>query len=339
MSTDFTYFDVLERLSGVEVDVWQSQFDVVDKNGIFRLLHYHPTTQRKYKTPLLIAYAFINRPYVLDLSPDISVIKKYLDAGLDVYMIDWGYPTRVDQYITIDDYVNYIDKCVDYIRWRENVNRVSLHGYCLGGDLSVIYTVLHQEKIRNLMLQATPIDFDTDNTLAIWAKKLDVDRIVDTFRLAPGDFLNVGFLLVDPINLLVGKYHGMLEMLEEKRFLENFLRMEKWIFDAPAIPGETYRQYIKEWYQQNLIVKNEFVCDGIKIDLSKINIPLLVIAATYDHIAPLESQKAILNLISSRDKDVYEYSKGHIGITTSRASHKEYWPQVIKWLEERSIKV
>ncbi|HIH77951.1 MAG TPA: hypothetical protein HA341_03370 [Halobacteria archaeon] len=189
------------------------------------------------------------------------------------------------------------------------------------------------------MLQATPIDFDTDNTLAIWAKNLDVDRIVDTFRLAPGDFLNVGFLLVDPINLLVGKYHGMLEMLEEERFLENFLRMEKWIFDAPAIPGETYRQYIKEWYQQNLIIKNEFVCNGTKIDLSTINVPLLVIAATYDHIAPLESQKAILNLVSSTDKDVYEYAKGHIGITTSRASHKEYWPKVINWLEERSRKV
>ena len=339
MNEDITFLDVMERLSTIEADVWQSSFDVVDEDGIFRLLHYHPLVEKRYKDPLLVVYAFINRPYVLDMSPDISVIRKYLEAGFDVYMIDWGYPTVVDRYIEIDDYVDYIDKSVDCIKWIDKVNKLNIHGYCLGGNLSVIYTVLHQENVKNLMLQATPIDFSTDNTIAIWARSLNADKIVDTFHLAPGDFLNVGFLLVDPINLLVGKYHGVFEMLEEDRSLANFLRMEKWIFDAPSIPGETYRQYIKEWYQENLLMKNEFKSHGKKINLNEIKVPLLVLAATYDHIVPIEYQKVILDLISSKDKERYEMKKGHIGITTSRSSHKEFWPKAIRWLEERSKKV
>jgi polyhydroxyalkanoate synthase len=348
MRNRVTFLEVMEKLSKVEADVWPSSFEVLDEEGIFRLLLYHPLGKRRFKTPLLIVYAFINRPYILDLYPEVSVVRRYLEAGFGVYMIDWGYPTRVDKYLRIDDYVDYIEKCIESIKEREKVDRISLHGYCLGGTLAVVYTALHQENVKNLVLQATPINFHTDNNLAVWARNLNVDKIVDTYRMAPGDFLNMGFLAVDPINLVIGKYHGLLETLQEEEhegILEmlqkqetviNFLRLDKWIFDSPAIPGETYRQYIKEWYQQNLLLKNLFRAQGKKVDLSKIEVPLLVLAAMCDHIAPPDSQKAILEVISSKDKDIYKIKKGHIGITVSRESHREFWPGVIEWLKQRS---
>jgi Poly(3-hydroxyalkanoate) synthetase len=145
---DITFSGVMERLSTMEADVGQSIFDVVDESGPFKLLHYHPLVEKRYKDPLLIVYAFINRPYVLDLSPEISVIRKYLEAGFDVYMVDWGYPTLVDRYLDLDDYVDYIDRSVEYIKWMNKVKKLNMHGYCLGGTLSVIYTVLHQENVK-----------------------------------------------------------------------------------------------------------------------------------------------------------------------------------------------
>lgn len=338
-STGGVFVDVMERLSTVEPDVWQSNFDVLDEEGVFRLLVYHPIEEREHKNPLLIVYAFINRPYVLDLHPDVSVVRKYLQAGFSVYMIDWGYPTKVDKYLKIDDYVDYVERCVEIIKERQGIDKVSLHGYCLGGCLSLIYTALHQENVQNLMLQATPVDFYTDNTIALWARSLNPDKIVNTSQAAPGDFLNIGFLLVDPINLMMGKYHGLFETLEEEGSATNFLRMEKWIFDSPDVPAETYKQYIKEWYQQNLLIKNQFKSQGEVVDLSKIEVPVLVLAAAYDHIVPPESQKAILGAISSKDKDVYETKKGHIGITVSGTCHKEFWPEVVEWLKQRSEKV
>ncbi|MBM3131483.1 MAG: alpha/beta fold hydrolase [Chloroflexi bacterium] len=327
---------ILEKVAEAQSDVWPSKFEVVDEDGVFKLLHYAPLTEQKYRTPILIVYAWINRPYVLDMETDISVVRKYLNAGFDVYMTDWGYPGRVDRHLTLDDYVNFLDSSIETTKMRNNVDNVTLHGYCLGGTLSSVYTTLFQDNVRNLLLQATPIDFNTNNTINLWSRKLDVDKLVDAFGVAPGQFLNIGFIMVNPINLIAGKYKGLLDMIGSKEETSSFLRMDRFIFDSPNIPGETYRQYITEWYKKNTLIKGEFKALGQTIDLGKIEVPLLVLAATYDHIAPPESQKAIMNLVSSQDKEVYEMNKGHIGITTSRSSHKTFWPKVIEWIKVRS---
>lgn len=328
--------EVLSKIACVKVDVSPSKSDVLDEVGIFKLLHFHPMAQEKYRTPILIVYAFINRPYVLDMHEEISVVQKYLKVGFDVYMIDWGYPTAADRFLDLDDYVDYVDRCVEMIKDRKAVEQVNLHGYCIGGTLSSVYTSLRQQNIRNLILQAAPINFHTNNTVALWARALDPDKIVDSYHMMPGELLNQGFLLLDPINLVIGKYKGLLEMMESEQGVASFLRMDQWIFDSPAVPGETFRQYIKQWYHDNLLIKGEFKALGEKVDLKNIEVPVLVLAAKYDHIVPPESQNAILDAVSSIDKDVYEVGKGHIGITTSKDCHKEFWPKVIKWLQKRS---
>lgn len=334
---DYDVKEVLERVSEVEADVWQSKYHVIDQEGPFKLLHYEPLTEQRYRTPILIVYAWINRPFVLDMEKDISVVRKYLNAGFDVYMTDWGYPERADRYLTLDDYFYFLGSNIDTIKRRANVPNLTLHGYCLGGTLSAAYTAISQEGVRNLILQATPIDFDTSNTINLWSKSLDVDKLVDAFGMAPGQFLNIGFIMVNPINLIIGKYKGLLDMLDSKEDTASFLRMDRFIFDSPHIPAETYRQYIREWYKENRLIKGTFEALGQKVDLRAIEVPVLVLAATYDHIAPPESQKSILDIVSSRDKDVYEIRKGHIGITTSRSSHKEFWPKVVEWIKERSV--
>jgi polyhydroxyalkanoate synthase len=91
------YDEVLSRINTLDVKGAPSKYDVIDELDIFKLLHYQPLTEEKYKTPILIVSPFINRPYVLDMNNDISVIQKYLQAGFDVYMIDWGYPTPANR--------------------------------------------------------------------------------------------------------------------------------------------------------------------------------------------------------------------------------------------------
>ncbi len=330
---------VLKRVASLKVDVWPSKFDVEDEEGIFRLLRYHPQAPTRFRNPILIVYAFINRPYVLDMNPDISVVQKYLKAGFEVYMIDWGYPTISDESIDLDDYIDYIDRSAEKIRRKHSLVPLNLHGYCLGGSLSVVYAALQSGSIKNLMLQAAPVDFFTDNLIARWARALDPDKMVEAFHNAPGVFLNAGFLLVDPVNLIIGKYGNLMDMIESDEGVSSFLRMDHWIFDSPAIPGRAFSRYIKDWYHENSMVKGEFKVLGRKVDLSRIDVPVLVLAAKFDHIVPPASQRAILDHISSKDKQMYEMEKGHIGITTSRDSHREFWPRVVKWLEDRSDRV
>jgi len=330
------FMKTLKAVTEIEVDVWQTPFKEIHKEGIFRLIHYHPKVEKTLPTPVLIVYAYINRPYILDLQPDRSIVGKLLDNGLDVYMIDWGYPKKADKYIDIEDYVEYIDKAVGIVSRRTDKSKITLHGYCLGGTLSIIYSALNPEKVKNLVLQATPVDFDVPKTINIWAKSLDADKVVEALGNAPGEFLNNAFLLADPIGLTFGKYANLIKEAKDETFLKNFLRMEKWIFDSPDIPGETFRRYIKDWYQKNLLIKNEFELAGKKVELNRINMPTLAITADYDHIAPPESTKPVLEAISSTDKMAMTFPTGHIGVSVGSKPAYSLWPKVINWIKDRS---
>jgi polyhydroxyalkanoate synthase len=112
--------------------------------------------------------------------------------------------------------------------------------------------------------------------------------------------------------------------------------MEKWIFDSPDVPGETYRQYIKEWYQQNLLIKNKFTLGRKKVDLKKITMPTVILTASYDHIAPPESSEPLLEKISSEDKQSMAFPTGHIGISVGSKPAYEFWPRVCDWIIARS---
>src|SRR4030067_3692256 len=211
-----------------------------------KLIHYIPTVEKTHPVPILIVYALVNRYYILDLQPDKSVIKKLLDEGFDVYVIDWGYPSGVDRYLTLDDYVNgYINNAVDKIRERSGLDKITLLGVCQGGTLSVMYAAMHPEKVKNLVTLVAPVNFDTDKGLLhIWAKSLDVDKIVDYYGIIPGDFLNSGFLLTDPFRLMIDKYVGLFDRIEcepndtacplqNREIFKQFLTMHERDFDSP----------------------------------------------------------------------------------------------------------
>lgn len=315
-----------------------------------RLIHYLPTVETPHPVPVLIVYALVNRYYILDLQPDKSVIKKLLEEGFDVYLIDWGYPKGADRYLTLDDYVNgYINNAVDKVRERSGLDKITLFGVCQGGTFSVMYAALHPEKVKNLVTLVAPVDFDTDKGLLhVWAKSLDADKIVDYYGIVPGDFLNIGFLLTDPFRTMIDKYVGLFERLEcepgdkacdlrNEETLKNFLRMEKWIFDSPDQAGETYRQFIKDCYQENLLIKNEMVIGGRRIDLKNITMPLLNVMAEFDHLVPNDASIPLGDAVSSKDKATLVFPTGHIGIFVGSKSQKEVCPRIAAWLKPKSL--
>lgn len=332
-----------------DIDVGTTPFEVIHEDGPMRLLHFIPVKKELFPIPVMVVYALVNRYYILDLQPDKSIIRKLMDAGLDVYAIDWGYPSQADRYLTIDDYVNdFMDGSINIVRKRSKIDKVTLVGVCQGGTFSVMYASLHQDKLKNLVTVVTPVDFDTDKGLLhVWAKKLDADKIVDYYGVVPGDVLNASFLLTDPFRTLIDKYVGLFKQLndaneDEKTHRENeeavkfFLRMEKWIYDSPDQAGEAYRQFIKDLYQKNLLIKNELELDGKRIDLRKISLPMMTVMAKYDHLVPNEATVPLMNAVSSTDKDMAVFPTGHIGLFVGNKSHTEGWPKVIDWITARS---
>jgi polyhydroxyalkanoate synthase len=330
------FMDSVEAMKEVQaVEVGTTPKTKVYEQGKLAVYRYDRTTPATVQTPLLIVYALVNRFEMMDLQPDRSLIRKLLDLGLDIYVIDWGYADRSDAALTMNDYVNgYILDSVRFVARQHGLKAINLLGVCQGGAFSLMFSALHPQRVRNLITMVTPVDFDvTDGLLNIWAKRLDFDRVTEAYGAVSGEFLNVGFLMLKPFQKL-DKYMNFLS-LDSADKMTNFLRMEKWVFDSPNQAGECYRQYMKELYQQNRLVKGTLVLGGKPVLLGNIKAPLLTIYAAQDHIVPPSSTKPLNDLVGSTDKQLYEFPGGHIGVFTGSRSQKELAPTIYTWLRDR----
>lgn len=196
---------------------------------------------------------------MVDLQADRSLVKGLLSHGQDVYVLDWGYPDRSERYLTLEDYLlRYIDGAVDHLRAQSGLEAVDVLGICQGGTFSLCYAALQRDKVRNLITMVTPVDFHTpDNMLSNWARMVDVDLFVDTMGNVPADLMNASYLMLKPFRLNLQKYVGLLDILDDKQALEDFLRMEKWIFDSPDLAGEAFREFVTLFYQRNGLVTGQ----------------------------------------------------------------------------------
>ena len=329
-----------EILQGqLNYEIASTPYEIVYEEDRVRVKHYfrNENAEDKLKVPLLVVYALINRETMLDLQPDRSVVKTFLEGGIDLYMIDWGYPTRKDHFLTIDDHVNgYMNNIVDFIRKKHDVPKINLMGICMGGSFSVMYSALHPDKIKNLITTVTPSSFDTDRGLLhVWMKDVDVDRMIKTFGNIPGDIMNLGFLLLNPARLMIDKYVSFLDNMDNKDFVENFVRMERWIFDSPDVPGETFRQFIEDCYKRNLLIQNKMFLGGQRVDLKKLTMPLLNFFGEYDHLVPPQACNQLSGAVGSKDVEDVCLETGHIGIYVSSKFQKLFAPKIVQWLKER----
>jgi polyhydroxyalkanoate synthase subunit PhaC len=295
-------------------------------------------------TPVLVIYAFINRHYILDLLPEVSVTRNLLNQGLDIFATDWGTPSAYDKSLTIGHFVNrYLDKSVDFIRKITKSDKVSLFGYCWGGDLALMYAAIHPEKVKNLITIATPGDFDLDDSLlSVWTRAIKENYLLNAFGNLPGIVLNAAFILRNPIEYS----HKYFHFFEQPRSLEEaaeFFATETWLYDSPPIIGEIYREFTEYCYKQNLLIKSKMRIEAANdvndkiINLKNINMPFLNIVAKRDDLVAPRSSKALNNaLTESHDKDLIEFNSGHVGLMIGKNAHKELWPKVGDWLKKRS---
>ena len=330
--------DRLDAMGSVEVGTTPGEA-VYEENKL-KLVHFDPLTSQRHDVPILVVYALINRPYILDLQPDRSVVRRLLEDGFDVYLIDWGEPSALDASLTIDDYVvRYLDNCVDVVRERSGVDAINLLGYCMGGTMSAMYAALEPEKVRNLALMAASLYFDdTGGVLELWGDEeyFSPGEVADTFGVVPAEFFDAGFALMDPVQNTIAKYARLYDNVEDEDFVENFARMERWLGEGIDMAGATFEQYVEEIYQENAFAENRLYLDGLHVDLGNVGMPVLQILAEYDHLVPPEASRPFNDAIASTDTDTVEIATGHIGLSVSRVAHDELWPQVCEWFAERS---
>ena len=338
---------LLSAINDADVDVGATPQKLVMRRDKVELFRYEALTEQKVRTPVLLAYGLIGRYTMADLQEDRSLVRSLLRQGLDLWLVDWGQPNRSERWLTIDDYVDdYIHAAVERICRETGHDKISLLGICEGGVFMTCYAALHPDKVKGLVLTITPIDFHADRDdpdthhgfLNVWTRSLDradIDRLVDVYGGLPGEFMSSVFSLMTPMRSLTKYNIDLIDVIDDEAKLMNFLRMEKWLADRPAHPGEAAKQWLKDLYQDNKLVKGEFELSGRRVDLSKLTAPVLNVFALNDHIIPPTCSRALGAHVGTKDYSEIELPGGHVGLFVSSKSQGSLSRGISEWLSAR----
>lgn len=338
-------------LEALAIETGRTPKEVVWAQDKVRLYHYTPTNRQTQllPVPILLVYALILLPYILDLIPGNSFVEYLVAQGLDVHLLDWGIPDRGDAHLSLDDCVlDYLAAAVERVMKTSRAERVTLLGYCMGGTMCAMYTTLCSGKpVKNLVLLATPIDFAPQDlepfgrwTLWADAPYVDPDLVVAVFGNLPADaparLMEIGTRMLSPLIRPVASSMNLWRCVMPDRSLESLLAVSKWVDDGIPFPGRAFQQWVRDFYQHNKLIKGELMLRGHQIDLANITCPVLTIAGAQDTIAPLSQTKPAMRLVGSHDKELLVLDAGHIGLMASPVAKSAFWPQIRNWLAPRS---
>lgn len=318
--------------------VGQTPKEVVWSKNKARLYRYH-SDHRRHPVPLVLVYALINKPYILDLTPGNSLVEYLVAQGFDVFLLDWGVPGEEDASLRFDDYVlDYLNRAIAQVTRLTGQPQVSLLGYCMGGTIALMYAALEPDRVRNLTLLATPVDFSEAGLFTHWLdpEVFNVDRVVDAFGLVPAPFIELGSKLLKPLQNYWAPTVNLLDRLDDEGFVQGWLVMNQWVNDGVPFAGEAYRQWIKWFYQQNRLIRGEVRLKGRPVDLSHVRAAILNVRARQDHIVQACQAEALKGRTGSQDYCDLVAPGGHVGLVSGRAAKHELFPRLAAWLSSRS---
>ncbi|MEF8784946.1 MAG: alpha/beta fold hydrolase [Haloarculaceae archaeon] len=321
------------------VDVGQTPSTEVYAENKIRLRRYDSLTDTQRDVPIVLVPAVINRPYILDLQPDRSVVRQFLSRGFDMFLVDWGEPSRLDTTLEFADYVErYLANVVRVVRERTGASGVHLLGYCTGGTLATLYAALHPDAVQTLGLLAPVLAFDTDEGIfGLWRSDEHVhpETVSRTFGNVPGELLAVEFAMQDPVEYLVARYLRLADHLDDVAHLKRAARRLRWGRETVDVPGRLYEQFLEELYQENKLMTGDFEVGGQSVDLDELRMPILDIIGADDQFVPPAASRPFIDAVPSADTTVIEFPTGHVGLSISDRAHEELWPAVCDWYDER----
>jgi polyhydroxyalkanoate synthase len=313
----------------------------LNKAKLYRYVPVLPK-EKRHPVPLLLVFALMNRPYILDLRPGHSFVEFMVSQGYDLYLLDWGAPGPEDKNLKFDDYtLEYMPRAIRKMKAIAGVEEFSMLGWCIGAILATVYSALRADDgLRNLILLTAPLDFSNkqDITFAKWVDErfFDVDKVVAAFGNMPGEMIDYGARALKPVDNYLLNYLKLWDNLENPQVVEAWKAMNTWVTDNVPLAGGVFRQLIVDLYRNDRLMRGEWMIRGEPVDLSRLRANLLTVIAEGDHITPPCQSEAILSKVGSKDKELFRIPGGHIGIMAGSAAHKITWPQLEHWLGPRS---
>ncbi len=333
----------LSRVLTTRYPVGQTPKETVwtlNKAKLYRYISQVPPEQR-HRTPLLLVFAIMNKPAILDLRPGNSFVEYMVKQGYDVYLLDWGVPGPEDKHIKFDDYaLEYLPRAIRKLKAVSGSAEFSMLGWCLGALITTIYAALRpNDGLKNLLLLTAPLDFSdkTAGGFIRWTndKNFDVDQILATYGNMPGELIDYGAKALKPVENYIGTYLNLWDNLDNPKIVESWHAMNTWVNDLIPMAGAAFQQLIKDFYRGNKLAEGTLTIRGERVDLANVRANLLNLIALSDHITPTCQSETVMPAFGSQDKTLLKIPGGHIGIMAGSGALKRTWPQIDQWLAAR----
>ena len=330
----------LEFLTAAPQTVGAMDKELIYRRGTALVYRYRPVRDEIYRVPLLIVTPPSNHGYIFDLATGQSMVEFLLQRGFDIYLLDWAAPSRDEAGLGLADYAEgFIPDAIAEVRRATGEDEISLAGYCMGGTLAVMHAALNPSaRIKNLVAFATPIDFHEMKSFQTWAdrKHFDVDKMVDSLGLIPGDVMLGALNLMRPANRAAGKVHLWTNMWNDE-FVRSYRMFDRWAAETLPVPGEYFREQIKLLIWENALLEGTLKIGGRTADLRKIDAPILSIVAQHDHVVSREAALPLIGKTSSSDTQEIVAKGGHVSLVAGTQALHRLWPRIDEWLSVRSI--
>jgi polyhydroxyalkanoate synthase len=313
----------------------------LNKAKLYRYVPVLPKEQLR-PVPILLVFALMNRPYILDLRPGHSFVEFMLQHGYDVYLLDWGAPGIEDKNLKFDDYtLEYMPRAIRRMKEVSGSSEFSLLGWCIGAILTTIYAALRPDDgLRNLILLTAPLDFSNKEsiTFARWVDEryFDIDKVLGMFGNMPPEMIEYGAKALKPVENYIGNYLRLWDNLDNPQVIDAWHAMNTWVTDNISLTGGAFRQLIVDLYRNDRLMQGTLTIRGQQVDLSHLRANLLTVIAEADHITPPCQSETVLAKVGSTDKTALRIPGGHIGIMAGSGASKRTWPQIDQWLAQRS---
>lgn len=306
------------------------------KDGSMTVYRYEKRAPQVKKPPLLIVFSLLGRPYILDLMEECSLIQDLLDQGIKIYLIDWGFPTTEDFSLSLSHYINtYIANAVKAVQQNSRSQKVHLMGVCQGGVLSLCYAALHPQDIKTLIAFSTPVDFHTpEDVLSHSLRPIDIDLLVQNLGNISGAMITQALMILNPFRSVRKRFTEMNKIHQDPSRLARFLSVEKWSLESPDQTGVAFGEFVKEFYQNNNLIKGKIKIGAQKIDLKKLNLPILNILASKDALVPPNASLALEHHVGSQDIRTLQCDTGHIGLYINDEARAQVASTVHQWIME-----
>src|SRR3954468_10246727 len=313
--------------------------DVVWTRGKAQLWRYRGPGVR-YAPPVVIVHSLVSRSYILDLRPGSSTVEYLVNAGLDVFMLDWGVPDELDADNSLETYVDgYLPRALQAVRRETGCREVTLAGYCLGGLIAALYAAGNEDAAgRNLTLSAPPIDFAQMGPMvaALREGRLSAEDLIDGSGNVPADVLYSGFYMLAPTTDIAQKA-TLLEQLWSGGLVEGFQAMAMWSRNHVPFPGAAFREIVELLVRDNALMSGRLRVGGRVVDLADARGDVLVAMAERDNVVPASATEPALQLVGKPERrHELRLPGGHVTFGAGRSAFRHTMPRLTEWITAHS---